>query len=273
MIKRITGALFGFAVAYAAAQTAAAQPAAAPPAAGGHVGVVVPPELQRDTWLLTALVGAFLGIYVGCETGFGAFITSYVVVQLRQPEAQGQLLAGAYWAAITVGRFASIFVAMRFKPRDYLGASQAGCVVASVLLLAFATSVPAVWLFGCVFGLFMACIFPTAIAYAETVFPVQGKHVTLFVVGSATGEMLLPFIISTLFGGGVDPNTGAVTNNGSAGGGPMVMMWIVCVATCLNMGVYVLLVRRGAELSAAIAAAAAKGAGTAVAPEAVTASH
>ena len=105
----------------------------------------------------------------------------------------------------------------------------------------------------------MACVFPTAIAYAETVFPVQGKHVTIFVVGSATGEMLLPFIISTLFGGSVDTTTGAVGKSDSGGaGGPIVMMWIVCVATCVNMGVYALLVRRGAALSAAISAAAAR---------------
>jgi hypothetical protein len=227
----------------------------------------VPPELQREMWLLVALVGAFLGIYVGCETGFGAFITSYMVVALRRPEAEGQLLTGAYWGAITVGRFAAIFIAMRFKPRDYLGVSQAGCVVASVLLLAFAGSASAVWFFGCVFGLFMACVFPTAIAYAETVFPVQGKHVAIFVVGSATGEMLLPFIISTLFGGNVDTTTGEVAASGGGGAGagsgtagPIVMMWIVCVATCLNMGVYFLLVKRGAALSAAIAAAAGRAA-------------
>jgi predicted aconitase with swiveling domain len=106
-----------------------------------------------------------------------------------------------------------------------------------------------------------ACVFPTAIAYAETVFPVQGKHVTVFVIGSATGEMLLPFIISTLFGGNVDTTTGEVGSSSSGGDGksapgPIVMMWIVCVATCANMAVYLLLVRRGAALSAGIAAAA-----------------
>ena len=108
-----------------------------------------------------------------------------------------------------------------------------------------------------------ACVFPTAIAYAETVFPVQGKHVTVFVIGSATGEMLLPFIISTLFGGNVDTTTGAVGSSAGGDGksaGPIVMMWIVCVATCANMAVYLLLVRRGAALSAGIAAAASRAA-------------
>lgn len=106
-----------------------------------------------------------------------------------------------------------------------------------------------------------ACVFPTAIAYAETVFPVQGKHVTVFVVGSATGEMLLPFVISTLFGGAVDTTTGAVSSsNDGKSAGPIVMMWIVCVATCANMAVYALLVRRGAALSAGIAAAASRAA-------------
>ena len=239
----------------AASATASASSASAGATISSEIHV--PDALLRDVWIVVVLVGVLLGIYVGCETGFGAFITSYMVVGLGRPESEAQFLAGAYWAAITVGRFASIFVAMRFLPRDYLGVSMAGCCVASIFLLAFASSPACVWAFGCIYGLFMACVFPTGIAYAESVFPVQGKHITIFVVGSATGEMLLPFIISTLFGGNVDPATGAVSRS-SDGPGPLVMMVVVCVATCINMAVYALLVRKGAALKLAIDAAAAK---------------
>jgi fucose permease len=242
----------------APAPALASASAPAPGAGALHTEIHVPDALQRDLWIVVVLVGTLLGIYVGCETGFGAFITSYMVVGLGRPEGESQLMTGAYWAAIMVGRFASIFVAMRFKPRDYLGASMAGCCVSAVFLLAFAGSAQAVWFFGCVYGLFMACVFPTAIAYAETVFPVQGKHVTIFVVGSATGEMLLPFIISTLFGGGVDPATGEVVRAKGDGPGPIIVMWIVAVATCLNMITYFALVRRGTALKAAIDAAGAR---------------
>jgi hypothetical protein len=73
-------------------------------------------------------------------------------------------------------------------------------------------------------------------AYAETIFPVQGKHIAAFVIGSATGEMTLPFIISSLF---LSP-------------GPIIMIRMVAGATCINMLVYVALVHHGSALKAAI---------------------
>ena len=42
--------------------------------------------------------------YVGMETGYGAFIPSYAVIYLKRTEAEGQLLASAYWGAMMIGR-------------------------------------------------------------------------------------------------------------------------------------------------------------------------
>jgi FHS family Na+ dependent glucose MFS transporter 1 len=216
--------------------------------------VYVPPELQKDLWIVSGVVALLLGIYVGCETGYGAFVTSYMVVELQQSEGSAQLLAGAYWAAICLGRFLSIFVAMRFAPRDYLGASMAGCCAAAILMFATCKIPAGMWVSGVIYGFFMACVFPTGIAYAETVFPVQGKHITVFVIGSATGEMALPSLISLLFGGEVDA-MGNVSRS-SSGPGPIIMIYIVCIATFVNMLVYYLLVKLGESLRGKIEQAA-----------------
>ncbi len=90
----------------------------------------------------------------------------------------------------------------------------------------------------------MACVFPTAIAYAETIFPVEGKHVTFFVLGSASGEMALPALISTFFGDDTESKATNARVSQSPGPGPVAMMWIICAGTCLNMLVFLYLVRR-----------------------------
>lgn len=69
---------------------------------------------------------------------------------------------------------------MRVAAPTYLGWTMAGCVVASVLLLAGQASVTVIWLGSVLFGLFMASVFPTAIAVAEAHFPVEVS--SLFVV-------------------------------------------------------------------------------------------
>lgn len=226
--------------------------AAAPPApASTHGGdMAVPPHLRSEVWKVVLIVAALLFLYVGCETGFGGFVTSYAVVHLHASEADGQLLAGVYWAAIMVGRFSSIFVAMKFPPAKYLGASMIASCGAAVFLMIFAeNSIVALWIGSVLYGLGLACQFPTAIALAESYFPVQGKHATAFVVGAAIGEMLLPFIISTLFGGDVNAQTGAATDAAaSSGPGPYIMILVVGITTILNMGFYFLLVKQGKAL-------------------------
>jgi FHS family Na+ dependent glucose MFS transporter 1 len=227
-------------------------------------------DLSRETWKVVALVAGFLGLYVGAETGYGGFVTSYAVLQLGMSEADGQLVASAYWAAIMAGRFAAIYVSTLIKPGRYLVVSVAGSLLSAVLLLLGAPwSELALWLGTLAFGVCMACIFPTAIAFAESAFPVVGAHATAFVVGSATGEVVLPFFIATLFG--AEPGEG--DGGGSAPApkpgtvGPVVMLWIVLVG-CIGMaGMLWWLMRAADRLSRAIAvhkarkAAAGAGAG------------
>ena len=218
-------------------------------------------DLPRETWKVVALVAGFLGLYVGAETGYGGFVTSYAVLQLGMTEADGQLVASAYWAAIMAGRFAAIYVSTLIKPGRYLVISVAGSLVSAVLLLLGAPwSELALWLGTLAFGVCMACIFPTAIAFAESAFPVVGAHATAFVVGSATGEVVLPFFIATLFGaapahggGGGGGGTDAAPAVKPGTVGPVVMLWIVLVGCAGMAGMLAWLMRAAERLSRAIA--------------------
>ena len=75
---------------------------------------------------------------------------------------------------------------------------------------ACAAGLPLVWLATGLFGLAMASIFPTILTYAERVMPVTGRVASLFVVGAALGEMLVPLLVATLFK--LDPSWFVVAN-------------------------------------------------------------
>lgn len=148
---------------------------------GAHVPELpvseLPQNLRNDRLSCVLIVAVLLGLYVGAETSYGAFLTSYAVIALKQSESLGQVLTGVYWGGLTVGRILAIPASVRIPPAKLLGGSMAGCVAACAVLLFgdAASSSLILWIFSCVFGFFMACIFPTAVALAESFFPVTGE--------------------------------------------------------------------------------------------------
>lgn len=236
--------------------------AAAADAAEAGAGGAALATRHRTVVALTALL---LGIYVGCETGFGGFVTAYDVIALGMTEREGQLMAGAYWAAIMVGRIAAIPISLYLPPHRYLAASMGGCVAACLLMLFGQTSGGALWVGSILYGLCMACVFPTAIALAETFFPVHGGDATWFVVGSAVGEWVLPFIVSSLFGNVPGVDAAALPQSHGMEVGPTILLWTITVGCVANMAVLYALIRNGSALKAALATAAAAPAAAAAA--------
>jgi len=174
-----------------------------------------------------------------------------MVAGLGQSEAAGQLLTAAYWASIMVGRIAAIPLSLWLPADRYLGLSMAGCVVGALIMLAGQASVGALWFGSIVYGLCMACVFPTAVQLAETYFPVSGSDATAFVVGSAAGEWLLPFIIASLFGNVPGEAEIPQSSDGPAVG-PSILLWVVTVGCAVNMAVYWGMVKKGRALHAAL---------------------
>ena len=126
-------------------------------------------------WAAVRVTGALLGVYVGAEAGFGNFVTAYAVMAVGSSEATGQLLAGAYWAAITAGRFAAIWLAVLVEPSLFLKASMAGALLSALFMLLVGGET-ALWVGSVAFGLSMACIFPTSLSLLETYFPVSARR-------------------------------------------------------------------------------------------------
>ena len=81
----------------------------------------------------------------------------------------------------------------------------------------------------------MSAVFPLVLTYCESVFPVTGLFATLFVVGSAAGEMLTPLIVST-WSGTVPGLDGAPPTLVPGAIGPVLMLYLVGLGCCVNAG-------------------------------------
>lgn len=119
-----------------------------------------------------------LFLYVATEVTTPAWIPTHLAPRLG--DANAALIASAFWASITLGRFAAAPLAARLRPRDLvLGASALALIG---LLLA---SVPALAIAGYVLaGLALAPVFPTTIAWLQWRFGDRGERLTPLVIAS-----------------------------------------------------------------------------------------
>ena len=163
-----------------------------------------------------------LGLYVGCEAGYGGFVTTFARYKLGWSATRAQSLAAVFWASVAIGRLASVWVARYLSSEVMIGLAMGGSSSSAVLLwvlLAHGAGGGVVslvgdledvvlWVLSAVMGLSMANVFPTAISLAESYTQVEGRHATLLIVGSATGEMLLPYCIAVLTGNELEGGEG-----------------------------------------------------------------
>lgn len=178
-------------------------------------------------------------------------MTAYSVLHVGSSESRGQLLAGCYWAAIMVGRFASIWVASLLTPSLFLRLTMVASAICAIFLLLLGGSDTGLWVGSLGFGLAMACVYPTTLTLAESFFPIMGRHVTVIMIGSASGEMALPFVIATLFGGSKpEERTGSQS--------PQVLMWMMALACSANAAVLYLLLALGKRIQGRLALTAAQ---------------
>lgn len=237
----------------ASSSTAVVEPAA-PTVAAPPPG---PRSLNADKWRVIIVAALMLAGYVGSEAGFGFYCTAYGVFALHMSEAEAQYLASVYWGGITLGRFLSIPISTRATPKRMLDVVTIACVVSIMLLLLshWTGSIVLAWMGTIAYGMSMACVFPTVISLVESYFPLLGVHTTAFVVGSATGEWLLPFVIATFIGATVSAETGETIVTDPNGPGPSIVLWVVLAGTLAFVAVYQLLLREGGRVSARLQAA------------------
>ncbi len=165
------------------------EPAPAPfPAAGES------PSQPRLAFVLAVL----LGLYVGNETGLGAWLTKYMVSARQVSLSYAGNTLSLYWLGLTAGRLVLSGSAHRTSGERLL----LGLTVFSSLALAAAILAGDAWLAALCFagtGLGFSGIFPGVIALGGRLQPHRAAAVTsILITGAGIGGIVIPWTMSAI---------------------------------------------------------------------------
>jgi FHS family Na+ dependent glucose MFS transporter 1 len=150
---------------------------------------------KRSNNLLVALAALFLFCYSSFANIFGGWVFTYVTLLGLTSETNAAYLTSTFWGAFTVGRLISIPVAMHVRPSRILLADLLGCLLSTGIMILLPNSIPAIWIGAAGLGLFAASLFPTTVSLVEQRIEITGNITSWFVIGSALGGMIPPWIV------------------------------------------------------------------------------
>lgn len=154
---------------------------------------------RQTNLLLVTLAAAFLFCYSSMANIFGGWIYSYAVSLELTNETNAAYLTSTFWGAFTIGRLISIPIAVYIKPNTILMGDLVGCLLSVGIILLSPYSIIAIWLGAAGLGVSAASLFPTTISLVERRTEITGKVTSRFVIGSALGAMLPPWIVGQLY--------------------------------------------------------------------------
>jgi len=143
-------------------------------------------------WGPIAVAALFLFAYVGVEISFGSWVYTYAVNLRVASTAGAAYLTSAFWLSFTIGRAASIPVALRFTPRQVIPAAIAACLVLAAALVARPPSTPLLWTVAIGLGFFLAPLWPSGYTLAGQVVTMTAFASGLVLLGDSFGAMVLP---------------------------------------------------------------------------------
>ena len=148
--------------------------------------------------LLLPLALVFL-LYVSAEVSFGGWLYTYTIALHPEAITGAGLLTSAFWASIAVGRLAAIPLSTRLRPRTILLIDFLGALISLVVILTMSSSLVALWAGTIGFGLCMASIFPTWMAFSGRRIKISGRVSGIFYAATAVGAMTFPLICGWAF--------------------------------------------------------------------------
>ncbi|KAM9535357.1 major facilitator superfamily domain-containing protein 4A-like isoform 1-T1 [Salvelinus alpinus] len=156
-------------------------------------------------FLLYILGGAVLFITDGIiicsltQGSYTGFIYTYAVSPpLSLPHKTAGCLTSVFWASVTVGRLASIYLSYRYTQQRLISVSLAGMMAVQCLLLILYSSPVFLFMGTCVLGLFISSVFPCMVALTEDMVNYKGCATTVLVTSAGTGEMVLQLLTGQL---------------------------------------------------------------------------
>ena len=161
---------------------------AAPEEVEGALAVLAHPTI----WIIAAV----LFLYVGAETGVGAWLFSYLRARMAVSAAVASWAVSLYWFGLVAGRMAGGALAHRSAPKA-MSVAAAALSAAAIAGLVAGPSVPgfaAVMIF--LIGVGYGPVFPNMIAIGAAAFPAEvGRMTSVVAAGGAIGAILVPWMM------------------------------------------------------------------------------
>lgn len=150
---------------------------------------------RRSIVVLTSL---FLFAYVGCEVTAGGYLYTYTYSTGIGNHANAVAVNACFWLFLAIGRALAIYTSTRFSPEKILSANTGLALVSICIMLIALRSLTVLYVSMCLYGLALASSFPTAFTLVEGYIGVDPTSATIFVIGAATGEMIVPLVTAVL---------------------------------------------------------------------------
>ncbi len=155
---------------------------------------------SKPNFHLIILVGLFLAMDVGMESGYGGWIASFVLVQNLASEADAAYFASVFWGAFTFGRLVGIPTAMRLSAEKILYFSMAISLICIVMLIVLPGNINIIWIGTCGLGFAIGPVFATIVAMMGRRMHMTGQITGWIFSGASCGAMLLPWLIGKTIG-------------------------------------------------------------------------
>lgn len=150
-------------------------------------------------FILHIVGGAILFITDGIIGSYAGFVYTYAVSPpLLMAHKTAGCLDSIFWAAITLGRLAFIYLSYRFSATRLILFSLVGVVTAHGLLLIFHMSQMFLFIGTTVLGLCISSVFPSMLAFTEDVLEYKGCATTVLVTSASAGEMIMQLLVGSV---------------------------------------------------------------------------
>lgn len=154
---------------------------------------------RNYTFLFILILLNVLLIFVetGTEVGYAQMLTTYVVKgPLQLSSSTGSYMTSVFWASFSVSRLISVFLAIKLSNFTLIIADLIITAIGAAVLLFLSSYEWSVWVSSVLLGAGIASFFPAAVGWMDTYINVTNKIASIFTVGAAFGEMVIPFTIS-----------------------------------------------------------------------------
>jgi fucose permease len=152
-------------------------------------------------WPLFVLIGtaAFLFFDIGAEASVATYLVTYAIRRNLSDEPTATLVNSLFWVFMVAGRLIAIPVSTFIKSSTILICSSILTLFSTLLWFVFYKSFAALTFSMILYGLGMSVAFATGVLLAQSYIPISGRAGTVFVVGAACGEFIIPISLSQLF--------------------------------------------------------------------------